>query len=118
MIAVERLLHQQIDSAVREQARLQKVLDGLAPADPILSGIQRRLDAQTKRVDVLRVDLMAVSSDKLAVAVKGAPRLDFFDWIAGLLGWSRGAVELASAIIPAVVIDVAAPVLLFVVFFL
>jgi len=114
----EKLLHQQIDSAVREQARLQKVLDGFSPTDQILPAIQRRLDAQTKRVDGLRGDLVAVGSDKLAVAVKGAPRLDFFDWIAELLGWSRGAVELASAIIPAVVIDVAAPVLLFVVFFL
>ena len=114
----EKLLHQQIDSAVREQARLQKVLDGFSPTDQSLPATQRRLDAQTKRVDGLRGDLVAVGSDKLAVEVKGAPRLDFFDWIAGLLGWSRGAVELASAIIPAVVIDVAAPVLLFVVFFL
>ena len=46
-----------------------------------------------------------------------APRLDFIDWLAGVLGWSRDLLELILAVIPALIIDLVAPILLYVVVF-
>lgn len=114
----EAVIAKQIESATREQARLQTVLDGMAPGDAGYSAAQARLDKQTKRVDTLRGDLYNLGTEKAGIKAVEMPRQDFFDWIGEMIGWSRGTVEFVSALIPAIVIDVAAPVLLFVVLFI
>jgi len=107
-----------IDSAVLEQGRIQKQLDALTLDAPGYWQVQNRLDRQTKRVDTLRGDLLNLLREKGEVEAVVTPREDFFTWLGELSGIGASGVEFAAALIPAVIIDIAAPVLLFVVFFI
>jgi hypothetical protein len=106
-----------LDSATREQGRIARELDKLTPDAPLYPAMQTRLDRQTKRTDTLRGDLMNIQMEKAKTGAIVEKREDFFDWLGKVLNVPRDLVEFSAAVIPAVVIDVAAPVLLYIVFF-
>ena len=106
-----------LDTASKELSRIGRELDKLTPDDPLYPAMQLRLDRQTKRADTLRGDLYNIQMEKAKTGAVVEQREDFFDWLGKVLGVPRDLVEFSSAVIPAVVIDIAAPVLLYIVFF-
>jgi hypothetical protein len=118
LVKRETALMSSIQSAVLEQDRIQRQLDGLAVDAPGYWSVQNRLDRQVKRIDTLRGDLLNLGKEKASLDALVTPRQDFFQWLGEFLGIGADGVEFWAAVTPALIIDVAAPVLLFVVFFL
>lgn len=103
-----------------EASALSKKLnaDLLKSTDKNYWSIKWQADQATKKTEKIRDQLTAIIAQKKDQNFSTAPRLDFIDWLSSTLGWSRDLVELILAIIPALIIDLVAPILLYVVVFL
>ena len=67
LVKREKALDVALDSAVKEQFRIQGQLAGLAVDAPGYWQVQARLDKQTKRVHPLRGDLLNLGREKMTL---------------------------------------------------